>query len=199
MNNCFFSGKWYLFNKSFIESLQSEVDKIHFERSSTIYKRSEHQKWVVDNPSEKVNYPEKYLLNELESQNPQYLQNDRELDYKHVNGKNYSIEVSDLINENSQEIVIVKIGNPKDFSYAANQSLLTISQIINNKYTYEKDNRKIEIKNLTLYLATKNKTLPEKLSGFNSLNFLIQLNELSINATEKNIKLKVILTQYTDN
>lgn len=194
-NTFLYKGKWFYFNQSFLEYLTDSVSSIATTVSPTVFTKNEHEDWRQANPTLKVNYREQYVLNKLADQMNGFVINDRELDYKHIGGKKLSIEISDLIDRENKTLLVAKIGEAKDFAYAANQASTALSMVDDNKYRTEAGEI-IDVEKIVLFFACTNATTPSNVSDVSSINFLLQLNELLLLAREKKVELSITFAKY---
>jgi len=196
-NNAFLhQGKWYIFSKSFMEALEQLVSNVNVSRSEFEFSKSEHEQWKIEQPEEeKVNYRERYVIDKIVKSDTRYVENDRNFDYKPSSGKTYAIEVSDIYDTETDEVIVVKIGGAKDFGYAFDQAIRTLSMVLNNKYTYE-NKTTIQVNNIKLMLVSDQSVIPSSASEINSLSFKIKLGELMRVASEKNVKLNLVFAKY---
>jgi hypothetical protein len=192
-----YKGKWFYFNKSFNESLCESVEKISTDHSPLIFLRSEYNDWVQNHQDTEIRYPERYLLDKLKESNPSYEIYDRRLDYRHVSGKTFSIEVGDIFDDSEKSLIVAKIGSGNEFAYASNQAALALQQITDNKYKTQ-NGLEFEIQKLNLFFASKNVNTPTKITDIQSLNFFLQLNELQLIAQEKNVKMVVTFAKFLE-
>jgi uncharacterized protein (TIGR04141 family) len=190
-----YRGKWHIFNKSFIESIQASLENVNVNTSSITFSDAEHRQWRQNNPAERVNYPEIYIISKLVEANPSLIVNDRSFEYPHAGGKKYTIEVSDILDKPNKKMIVVKRGDAKDFSYAFNQATISMGLIQNGKFALT-SGEKIELTEVELFLASVRVTTPASLNDVESLNFQIQLNELMTLANEKRVKLTVTFAKY---
>jgi len=101
--------------------------------------------------------------------------------------------VGDLYNRPKKEIFVVKIGEPRDFSYAFDQASVVLNNMKNSKYILNNSNN-IYIKFMNILLIfRKNRELNSPMDT-KSLIFEIKLNELYRLAQEKGVKLKLLYT-----
>lgn len=190
-------GKWYIFSDSFMETLEQLVSNVDVGHSKFEFSKSEHEQWKTELPEEeKVNYREKYVIDKIVKSDSRYTDNDRSFDYKPSSGKLYSIEVSDIYDSKTNEVIVVKIGGAKDFGYAFDQAIRTLSLVSNNKYHYE-DDTTIQVNSIQLMLVSDQLTMPSSANEINSLSFKIKLGELMRVASEKNVKLNLSFAKYT--
>ncbi len=190
-----YRGKWYIFSKSFLDSLLGLIKSIKVERMDMEFTATEHVAWKEAHKDDKLKYPERYVINKIIQQNPQLQDVDRSFDYKRYNGKKATIEISDIYDPNNAEINVVKIGEAKDFGYAFDQAALTLALMRNNQYV-KADSSAITVKKLRLTLVSPRVNVPGSAADINSLSFQIKLGELMNLAKEKYVELVVSFAKY---
>ncbi len=189
-------GKWYIFSQTFLDNLITLVGSIPTEVVSTPFSATELKEWQeAHKDDKKLKYRERYVIDKIIQQDKNLQDWDRELDYKNINGKKVSMEVSDIYDPKSGEINVVKIGDAKDFGYAFDLAAITLNFTRSNKYT-KQDGSIIEIKRLKLSLVTPNAKIPDDANDVNSLSFKIKLGELANLAREKGIDLTIAFAKY---
>lgn len=144
-------------------------------------------------------YREQAINNELAIKN-NYDNIDRSL-VNICKEENFKIEIADLAKENDI-IYAVKVGTPRDFCYAIDQSNLTIDTFVSNSYeTDELINKYKNVKKIGLWLFVtgKNKFYDENnnidILSFDSIMFLNKLTEWSNKVLSAN-KIPVIKINY---
>ena len=98
-------------------------------------------------------------------------------------GENFKIEIADLGKENDV-VFAVKVGTPRDFCYAIDQSNLTVDTFISNSYETDEmieKYKKVKKIGLWLYVTGKNKFYDDEnnidILSFDSIMFLNKLTE----------------------
>jgi len=190
-----YRGKWYIFSKSFLDSLLEIIKAVPVEQMSMEFSKAEHDAWKDAHKEEKVKYPERYVIDKITNANKSLQNVDRSFDYKQYNKKKATVEVCDIYDPQNAEINVVKIGAAKDFGYAFDQAALTLNLTKNNIYT-TRDGNDIEVKKLRLTLVAKNVQVPQDATKINSLSFQIKLGELMNLAKEKSVELLVNFAKY---
>jgi uncharacterized protein (TIGR04141 family) len=188
-------GKWYIFSQSFHESLQNLVATVPVERSLITFSKAEFRIWQKAHQNETINYRERYAINKIITSGKGLQDFDRSLDYKLLNKKKMSLEVSDIYDPAEAEINVVKIGDAKDFGYAFDQAALTLEHTRANQYEFE-DGTKINIRKLRLTLISTRVNIPKNASDINSLIFQIKLSELLALAKDRDVELIVAFAKY---
>jgi uncharacterized protein (TIGR04141 family) len=191
-------GKWYLFSQSFVDTLTTLIASVEIAQLGMGFSKTEHEKWKQANQDKAINYREKYVIDKILQSNPSLIEYDRSVDYKNLNGKKTNIEVSDIYDSRNEEIIVVKIGDAKDFGYAFDQAMRTLSLMSGNTYHLE-DGSNIRISKLRLLLVTTNMNIPAHATDINSLSFYIKLSELMNQATEKQVQLILSFDKYENN
>lgn len=194
-NTFLYRGKWYIFSQSYMETLQASIQDVQVIPQNVGFSKAELTKWQEANKNKKVKYREKYVIDKLIQLKPSLVEYDRVVDFKNLNGKKTNIEVSDLYDGETKEIIVVKIGDAKDFGYAFDQAIRTLSLISAKKYISEKG-KKIHVAKVRVFLVTTNKVMPTKVTDINSLSFQIKLSELVNLAAEKSVELSLTFDKY---
>lgn len=190
-----YRGKWYIFNKSLLDSLLELIKTVPIERMNMQFSAAEHAKWQQEHKDENVKYRERYVVDTIVQAQKGLQDIDRVLDYRQYNGKKAKLEVSDVYDPEAGEINVVKIGEAKDFGYAFDQATLTLTFTQNNHYTTA-EGETIAVKRLKVTLLSSNATVPADAAAINSLSFQLKLGELMNLATEKGVQLVVAFAKY---
>lgn len=193
---CFlYRGEWYIFSDNFIKSLTTLIESVAIEQLVLEFSEAELHAWQELHREENVKYRERYVIDKMIQQNTNLQNFDRSQDYKNVNGKKTNIEVSDIYDPATNEINVVKIGGAKDFGYAFDQAIRTLSLVSANQYALENGNT-VKIDALRVTLVTTNVAIPANATDINSLSFQIKLGELVNLANEKNVNLLLSFAKY---
>ena len=206
-----YDGDIYYYNNDFYKNIKDGLKNIKIEKydknddfSSDWYKEYLEKNNLVDVKSKdktdkKSIYREQAINIELSAKN-----NFDNLDRNLVNickGENFKIEIADLAKEDDI-IYAVKVGTPRDFCYAIDQSDLTVDTFVSNSYdTDELINKYKNVKKIGLWLFVtgKNKFYDNanniNLLSFDSIMFLNKLTEWSNKVLSAN-KIPVIRINY---
>lgn len=206
-----YDGDIYYYNNDFYNNIKDGLRNIKIEKydkkddfSSDWYKEYLEKNNFVDVKNKDKNdkksiYREQAINNELSAKN-----NFDNLDRNLVNickGENFKIEIADLAKEDDI-IYAVKVGTPRDFCYAIDQSDLTVDTFVSNSYdTDELINKYKNVKKIGLWLFVtgKNKFYDNdnniNLLSFDSIMFLNKLTEWSNKVLSAN-KIPVIRINY---
>lgn len=206
-----YDGDIYYYNKDFYNNIKDGLKNIKIEKydknndfSSQWYEEYLETNNLVDVKSKnkdgkKSIYREQAINNELAIKN-NYDNIDRSL-VNICKEENFKIEIADLAKENDI-IYAVKVGTPRDFCYAIDQSNLTIDTFVSNSYeTDELINKYKNVKKIGLWLFVtgKNKFYDENnnidILSFDSIMFLNKLTEWSNKVLSAN-KIPVIKINY---
>lgn len=183
-----FRGKWFIFNQSFINVLHVALGQITTTKFSMTFSEADYKTWQAAS-TDKVKYRERYIVTKI-SESLGYTILDRALDYLHTADKKYSIEVGDLYDSAGERIIVVKIGEPHDFSYAFDQAHAVLSNIEGHNYQ-SSDGTVYQVKDIELLLIFRtNRELADAMDT-KSLIFELKLNELQKLAQEKDVQLKL--------
>ncbi len=162
-------GKWHKFNQSYIDLLNEKVKKINLNH----------------NPDLDYNC----LITETQ------FNNDREGDgYRNIHTENvtlarrYKVEKMDLYKDGT--LYFVKKGNPQKLNYVIDQALNTLKLLKNNAFVIEDDGIEMEVKRINLWFLIKRANNVSDLSDFNSLIFIMKLNDLYKEVTDTGLILE---------
>ncbi len=183
-----FRGKWFLFNQSFMDILHTALDQISVSKFQMSFSEAESKEWAILSENT-VCYREKFVIEKIKEELG-FLVLDRNLDYLNVANKKYSIEVGDLYDSLTEKIIVVKIGEPHDFSYAFDQAYATLSNIEGHCYV-RSDGTSYPVKEMELLLIFKTQRELSDAKDTKSLIFELKLNELQKISQEKNVELKI--------
>jgi hypothetical protein len=183
-----FRGKWFHFNQSFMEALHNALSQISTSKFSMVFSENEYKVWQAS-LTDGVRYRERFIIEKI-NESLGYTVLDRALDYLHTADKKYSIEVGDLYDSSNEKIIVVKIGEPYDFSYAFDQAYATLSNTEGHNYK-KSDGTIYPLKEIELLLIFRTARELTDAKDTKSLIFELKLNELQKIAQEKNIKLKL--------
>ena len=213
-NYVVYDGDIYYYNDDFYQNIKDGLRLIEFkpydkvdDKSIVWYKNYLSENNLVDvkdNKSKKdehkITYREK-AINEVLSKKYQYDNLDRNL----VNINKdliYKIEIADLVKKD-EIIYAVKVGSPRDFCYAIDQSNLTIDAFF--FFFYDKDELIEEYKNvkyigLWLYLKGKKKIHDQNnnidVLQLDSIMFLNKLVDWANKVVSANYKPIVVINYY---
>ena len=150
-------GKWHKFNQSYINLLNDKVKKITLNYEPTL------------------NYST--MISETQ------FNNDREADgYINIHTENvvlasrYKVEKMDLYKDGT--LYFVKKGNPQKLNYVIDQALNTLKLLKNNEFIIEEDGVEREVKKINLWFLVERVNDINDLSDFNSIIFIMKLNDL---------------------
>jgi uncharacterized protein (TIGR04141 family) len=156
-------GKWHKFNQSYIDILNEKVKKIKLNHHSEYdYKES-----ITESKFNKDREKDGYINVHTESV---------------VLANRYKVEKMDLYKDGT--LYFVKKGNPQKLNYVIDQALNTVKLLKNNGFNI-KDNygtKPVDIIN-PWFLVERAKNI-EDLSKFNSLIFIMKLNDLYREVTD---------------
>lgn len=161
------NGKWFKFNKDFIDRLKLHVDKITVEHSDVDF--NDEELLEFNKSKSKNKYPEEYFNYKRGLEG--YINSDRILDK--INGM--KVEKFDLWKDNIA--YVVKIGDPKKLSVAIDQCMLSIKSIRNKVLNIPSS---MPITHWCLWLILDRKKRINRISDINSLNLLIKLNDWNL-------------------
>ncbi|MGN7863400.1 DUF6119 family protein [Chryseobacterium sp. 22458] len=162
-------GKWHRFNRSYINLLNEKVKRITLNH----------------NPD--FDYP--ILITETT------FNNNRENDgYINIHTENvtlarrYRVEKMDLYKEGT--LYFVKKGNPQKLNYVIDQALNTLRLLKNNEFIIEDNGEEMEVKKINLWFLIERINNIADLSDFNSLIFIMKLNDLYKEVSDSGLTLE---------
>lgn len=188
-----YDGNIYYYNDDFYKNIVSGITKIEFEKYDESDDKS--KEWYINflkendlcdvREKDKNNYNSTYrekVINEVLAQKYDYDNLDRNL-VKICKEENYKIEIADL-GKKDDILYAVKVGTPRDFCYAIDQSNLTIDTFISNENNSDElvnKYRSVKKIGLWLYVTGKKKFYNDKnevdIMIFDSIMFLNKLVE----------------------
>lgn len=209
-----YDGNIYYYNDDFYNSIIEGISKINFEnynkeddKTKKWYDEYLKRKNMVDvhdtkenKQNKKTTYREQAINNEL-SQKYELENLDRNLVDINKDLK-YKIEIADL-GKTNEILYAVKIGSPRDFCYAIDQSNLSVDALISR--TYNKDEKIEEYKTvkkigLWLYISSKKKIHNNKneiqILELDSIMFLNKLVDWSNKVISAGFKPVVKINYY---
>lgn len=162
-------GKWHKFNQSYIDLLNEKVKKIT------------------------LNYIPNYDYDSLITETT--FNNDREDDdYVNIHTENvtlarrYRVEKMDLYKD--ETLFFVKKGTPQKLNYVIDQALNTLKLLKNNAFVIEDNGFEMEVKKINLWFLIERVNNVNDLSDFNSLIFIMKLNDLYREVTDAGLILE---------
>lgn len=207
-----YDGDIYYFNKDFYTNIKEGLKNIEIEKYDQEYDFSNewYENYLRENDfvdvrekekqGKKNIYRERAINMELSKKD-----NYDNLDTNLVNickGENFKIEIADLAKQDDV-IFAVKVGSPRDFCYAIDQSNLTVDTFVSNSYeTGELINQYKNVKKigLWLYVTSQNSFCDEKgnidLLSFRSIMFLNKLTEWANKVISANKKPIIKINYY---
>lgn len=171
---CLIDGRWYQFNQSYVDFLQSEVNKIEVEKKDDVSETNEgdfNKNRVADG----------------------YLNCDKVLENI---DKKYKVEKLDLYKDKT--LIFVKIGSPRKMNYNIDQSINAVKLLQNNQSKIRIDNVDKEVLTVCLWLIFDRKTKIKKLSDINSLIFHMKLVDWKKTVQNAGYKPVVYISYLTD-
>lgn len=162
-------GKWHKFNQSYLNLLNEKVKKItlnHIEAYDYITSITEDQ---FNSDRVRNNY-----IN-LHTENV-------------VLARRYKVEKMDLYKE--ETLYFVKKGNPQKLNYVIDQALNTLKLLKNNEFIIEENGTEMPVRKVNLWFLIERVNLIEDLSDFNSLIFIMKLNDLYREVTDAGLILE---------
>lgn len=207
-----YDGEIYYYNKDFLNNIKDGLKHITLIKYNEEDDFSEewYKKFLKDNNFADVNDKDKkgktilyreQAINKVLSEKSGYVNLDRNL-VNICKGENYKIEIADLAKENDV-LYAVKVGTPRDFCYAIDQSNLTLDTFISNSYDNDEMINKyknVDYIGLWLYVTGKNNFYDEKnninFQSFQSIMFLNKLTEWSNKVLAANKKPIIRINYY---
>lgn len=168
-------GKWHKFNQSYINLLNDKVKKIPLN-----YDPTKNHTGTIDEAE---------------------FNNDREDDgYRNLHTENivlarrYKVEKMDLYKDNT--LYFVKKGTPQKLNYVIDQAMNTLKLLKNNEFVITENGDRMEIKKICLWFLTDRVNNIDNLSDFNSLIFIMKLNDLYKEVTDSTLLLECYINYY---
>jgi uncharacterized protein (TIGR04141 family) len=171
--NFLHGGKWYCFNRRYVDYLHSEIEKFtidHFNEFT--FNRTEYEAFKKTIPIDQCKnwYPEKYF-NSIVASKFQYINLDVESTQQIY--QSYKLEVGDLLKD--ETLYFVKIGNAQKQNYVVDQATGTLKFLIDNKRTFSFNNSLYMPKKLCLWMILDRKTAITALKQLRSFILLINI------------------------
>jgi uncharacterized protein (TIGR04141 family) len=190
---CLLYGKWYQFNRSYIDYLETEADRIpHEYLEEDDFSLTDYKSYIIENGlDERVMYKEKYFNSIKE--NKGYMNFDR--DFEFIRQK-YSIEKMDLYKDNV--LYFVKIGTPQKLGYVIDQCLSTINILKDKETEIIINSKSIKPQGVCLWLVMDRKNKIDNLSEIESLIFLMKLVEWKKQVVNAGLDYKVKINYVKD-
>lgn len=210
-----YDGNVYYYNKDYLDNIKDGMKNINFEKynkkydfSSDWYKQFLEDNNYVDvkekNKKGKETIYREQALNIKLSEICNYDNMDRNI-IKICKDEDYKIEIADIAKE-GEELFAVKIGTPRDFCYAIDQSIQTVDAFLSKTKDEEgliekyQDVKKI---GLWLYVTGNNKFFDEKndidIFSFDSIMFLNKLTEWANRVVSANKEPVIRINYYKQN
>lgn len=162
-------GKWHRFNQSYIGLLNEKVKKITL------------------NHDPNLNYDR--IISEAR------FNNDREEDgFVNIHTQNvvlarrYKVEKMDLYKDGT--LFFVKKGNPQKLNYVIDQASNTLKLLKHNEFIIAENDVELNVKKINLWFLIKKARDINDLSDFNSLIFIMKLNDLYREVTDAGLILE---------
>lgn len=150
-------GKWHKFNQSYINLLNEKVKKITLNYQPTLnYSR------MISETQFNTDREAEGFIN-IHTENV-------------VLARRYKVEKMDLYKEGT--LYFVKKGNPQKLNYVIDQALNTLKLLKNNEFIIEENGLEMEVKKINLWFLVERVNDVNDLSDFNSLIFIMKLNDL---------------------
>lgn len=208
-----YDGEIYYFNNDFYQNIKDGVKYITYKKYEKDYDMSQqwYDSYLKDNDfvdvknseknGKKVIYREQAINNQL-SKKLNYENLDRNL-VKICKDENYKIEIADLGKENDI-LYAVKVGTPRDFCYAIDQSNMIVDTFISNSYnkdTLIEKYKNVKCIGLWFYVTGKNSFSDSdnniNILSFDSIMFLNKLVEWSNKVRAANYIPVIRINYYT--
>lgn len=163
-------GKWYQFDKNYLENIRREVNRIPAAPSTEIirFDESQYQIWLATQPDDQKYYRERYL-NDVVMPRFGYQNHDRQFDLF----ENATVEIADLTKGDT--VYVVKLGNIHTLGYAIDQASAALKVLERKSFLLPIQGQPRPIKEICLWLFFDRQTQITRLSDVNSLIFLMKL------------------------
>lgn len=191
------SGKWFKFNQTFMEYLKQSLEAIEIIEGDELIEqeyldwKSQKENDIANNTSlNNLKYRE-YYFNEKMSRDNGYELLDRQLEIIRSldpDGKNYKIEVADLLKDN--EIISVKIPKTtQDLIYNIEQSKSSLELIKQNKISLN-----CELKAVALWIVYEKSI--SSIIEINSIQFLLALDSWKKRVESFGLKPRIYISKH---
>lgn len=188
-------GSWFSFNNTFMQYLKNSIDRIPCEIKDALIER-EFKEWQEkqkeDSEDNKVTYREFYFNNKLCTLYKYDLLDRKTESVTSVNSKSpsYKVEVADLYDKNSGEIIALKISD--DISAL----IYNITQSLTSVELHMKANlaNKMKIKKASLWFVLSKKR--EKITDINSINLLLSLENWKKRVSSLGLEVKIYISHH---
>jgi len=162
-------GKWHKFNQSYISLLNEKVKKIPVNYEPTLNYNS-----VISETQFNTDREANGFVN-IHTENVRL-------------ARRYNVEKMDLYKDGI--LFFVKKGNPQKLNYVIDQALNTLKLLKNNEFVIEENGVELEVKKINLWFLIKRVNDIRDLSDFNSLIFIMKLNDLYKEVTDAGLTLE---------
>lgn len=163
-------GKWYQFDRNYLNNVRSEVDRIDLDSTPEIRQFDEvtFQSWRALQPDGQKHYRERYLNNILEQRHG-FVNLDRSME----EFERLAIEIADLFK--AGVLYFVKLGEPQTLGYAIDQATATVKALERTQFQIQINGARQKIAKVSLWLFLERKTKISHISEIKSLIFLMKL------------------------
>lgn len=168
-------GKWHKFNQSYINLLNDKVKKIPLNCDPSMNYNANIEENVFNNQREAEGYKNLHTENIMLA-------------------RRYRVEKVDLYKDNT--LYFVKKGTPQKLNYVIDQAMNTLQLLKNNEFVIEENGEEMEIKKICLWFLIDRVSNIDNLADFNSLIFIMKLNNLYKEVVDSSLLLECNINYY---
>ncbi|MFP3834212.1 DUF6119 family protein [Chryseobacterium sp. SIMBA_028] len=168
-------GKWHKFNQSYINLLNDKVKKILLNYDPSMNYNANIEEDVFNNQREAEGYKNLHTENIMLA-------------------RRYKVEKMDLYKDDT--LFFVKKGTPKTLNYVIDQAMNTLQLLKNNEFIIEENGEEMGVKKICLWFLIDRVTNVNTLADFNSLIFIMKLNNLYKEVVDSSLLLECNINYY---
>ncbi len=168
-------GKWHKFNQSYINLLNDKVKKITLNYDPSMNYIANIEEDTFNNQREAEGYKNLHTENIMLA-------------------RRYKVEKMDLYKDST--LYFVKKGNPQKLNYVIDQAMNTLQLLKNNEFVIEENGEEMEIKKICLWFLIDRVNDVNNLADFNSLIFIMKLDNLYKEVVDSSLLLECNVNYY---
>ena len=168
-------GKWHKFNQSYINLLNDKVKKISLNYDPSMNYNANIEEDVFNDQREAEGYKNLHTENIMLA-------------------RRYKVEKMDLYKDNT--LFFVKKGTPKTLNYVIDQAMNTLQLLKNNEFKIEENGEEMGVKKICLWFLIDRVSDVNTLADFNSLIFIMKLNNLYKEVVDSSLLLECNINYY---
>lgn len=164
-------GKWYSFNQSYIDLITAKVGKIRLNHLNEFdYSQSIIEEVFIEDRKNNNGYLKLHT------------------NFTNLNGR-FRVEQADMYKD--EVLYFVKKGTPQKLNYVIDQASNTLKLLKSNAFAIENEGENLIVSTVNLWILVSRATLVNSLSDFNSLIFIMKLNELYKDVLDSGLQMEV--------